>query len=238
MQKSYFVTLFIPILIYCLLNKKWVNSLGYFAIPITGILLLVIVTNPNMRTKDKTITSIQQTPNSVSQPDHNYQPVKGSKIKKIAETLSNRIFLIPGKMVSDWFKHIPHDLPYLKGCGYRFLKPFTNCYKNYQLELYEIVYPQSYNKGFKGSLNTSSFMYDFANFGIIGLLISALILGFIISFIEVIFVDNIILKFSINAFYILMLSSSAISTLLFSGGWALMIILFGVFRKNLLISNI
>lgn len=231
MQKSYFVSLFIPILLYCFLNKKWIASFSFFAILVSGILLLVVVTNPNMRAKGENIKLIKQHPEA--EYNLNYQPLKGSKSKIIAVTLTNRVFLIPGKMVSDWFKHIPSDLPYLNGCGYRFLNPINNCYKNYQLELYEIVYPEWHKKGYIGSLNTSSYMYDYANFGIIGLLISALILGFIISFIEIVFADNFNIKLSINAIFILMLSSSAISTLLFSGGWALIIILFSVFKKNL-----
>ena len=192
----------------------------------------MFVTNPNLRAQDKKIKSFIEHKPVQPKPKTDYKPLVESKSKKIVNGLSNRVFLVPGKMVAVWFEHIPENLPYLKGCGYRFMKPINNCYHDYQFELYKIVFPENHKKGYKGSLNTSSFMYEYANFGIIGLIISALILAYIISFIEVYFSDNRKLRFSINAFYILMLSSSAISTLLFSGGWILMIILYVIFRKT------
>ncbi|MBC8146684.1 MAG: oligosaccharide repeat unit polymerase, partial [Bacteroidetes bacterium] len=96
MQKSYFVSLFIPILLYCFLNKKWIASFSFFAILVSGILLLVVVTNPNMRAKGENIKLIKQHPEA--EYNLNYQPLKGSKSKIIAVTLTNRVFLIPGKM--------------------------------------------------------------------------------------------------------------------------------------------
>jgi hypothetical protein len=76
-------------------------------------------------------------------------------------------------------------------------------------------------------------MYDFANWGWKGLLISGLILGLCLAFVERIFGDNMVAKLTINATSIFWLTSTSLSTLLFSGGWGLMILLYALFGRNL-----
>ena len=75
-------------------------------------------------------------------------------------------------------------------------------------------------------------MYEYSNFGRTGLILSALLLGFLLCFIELIFGSNMLLKTSLNLFPIFMLSSGALTTALFSGGWGLIIILYYIFTKD------
>tara|TARA_B100001287_G_scaffold272907_1_gene275411 strand:- start:446 stop:1777 length:1332 start_codon:yes stop_codon:yes gene_type:complete len=150
-------------------------------------------------------------------------------------SLMRRVFITPGKIVSKWFENIPNKRPFLNGCGYRFFAPIVGCeYQNYSLKLYKNIFPSYAEKGIKGNVNTTSFMYDYSNFGKTGLVLSALVMGFIIAFIDYLFAFSLLCKFSINGFYVLMLSSSALTTLMFSGGWALMIILFYIYRSDFL----
>jgi hypothetical protein len=62
--------------------------------------------------------------------------------------------------------------------------------------------------------------------------LSALFLGFLLFFIESIFGNNVLLKTSLNLFPIFMLSSGALTTALFSGGWGLVIVLYYIFARE------
>ena len=140
-----------------------------------------------------------------------------------------------GKIVAKWFLNIPKNEPFLYGCGYRMLAPILGCnYKNYGQELYDDIFPKYAAIGIQGNVNTTSFMYDYANFGLAGLVLAGFIMGFLISSIDFIFSFSLMFKFAINGFYILMLSSSALTTLIFSGGWGLMILLFFIYKSDLL----
>ena len=81
------------------------------------------------------------------------------------------------------------------------------------------MYPKHEKKVLKGNVNVASFMYEYANFGIYGLILSGAFLGLLFVSIEKIFVNNLTLKLAINLIPVLILSSQAITTLLFSGGW-------------------
>ena len=134
----------------------------------------------------------------------------------------------------DWFENIPSKKPFLKGTGYRFYAKLVGKeYHNYAQELYPIIYPKHVEKGFHGNINVASFMYDYSNFGKSGLILAGFILALIFIFIESLFKNHLLLKVCLNAFPIFMLSSSALTILLFSGGWGLYILLFFLFKKHL-----
>ena len=155
------------------------------------------------------------------------------KLKTILIGLEKRILIVPGKTITGWFKHIPKDLPYQNGSGYRFAKFITKKeYSNYAKELYPLMYPTYAARGLQGNVNVASFMYDYANFGWKGFIISGISIGLLFVFIEWLFMDRFVLKLSINTIPVLLLSSQAITTALFSGGWGLMLLLYFLFRKK------
>ena len=69
---------------------------------------------------------------------------------------------------------------------------------NYAKELYPLMYPSYAEKGLKGNVNVASFMYDYANFGWKGFILSGFLLGLLFVFIELLFRDHLILKLSLN----------------------------------------
>ena len=94
------------------------------------------------------------------------------------------------------------------------LAPILGCnYKNYGQELYDDIFPKYAAIGIYENVNTTSFMYDYANFGLAGLVLAGFIMGFLISSIDFIFSFSLMFKFAINGFYILMLSSSAFNNI-------------------------
>ena len=227
MQKSFIIVLLAPSLIYSLLNLKWFYLIKYIAVITVIMASLVLIHNPEIN-KPKSPSK------QLVQPKTEQTNIKqNSTFKTILIGLENRILIVPGKTVTGWFKHIPKDLPYQYGTGYRFAQFITKKeYSNYAKELYPIMYPSYAARGLKGNVNVASFMYDYANFGWKGFIISGISMGLLFIFIEWLFIDRLILKLSINTIPVFLLSSQAITTALFSGGWGLMLMLYFLFRKR------
>lgn len=236
MQKSFFITLYLPLIIYTLLNKKIYHSLSFMLLPVVGILLLVITTNPSIKyhfissqKKEKAIVIMGKSEDkSSSEPETN----SSKAYKSVFGVIGNRLMIVPGEMVYIWFKYIPNDLPFLEGCGYRILAELRDCdYREYAFDLYPLARANYVKRGYIGSLNVASFMYDYANFGRWGLFYSGLFLALILVSVESFF-DDYKMLIALNAFYILMLSSSALTTLMLSGGWGVMIPIYLLFRNE------
>ena len=225
MQKSYIVILLMPSLIYAIFNKKWLFGLKHVGIISIVLYSLVLVHNPEI----STLKPVDETQSH----EHMNKTTKPGKFYSIWTSLKNRVLIVPGKTVSSWFDHIPNDLPYLNGKGYRFAQRFTGeNYINYAQELYPIMYPDHAKKGLKGNVNVAHFMYDYANFGRKGLVLSGFILAIVFYFVETMFRNNFKFKLSLNLIPLATLSSQALTTLLFSGGWGLLLGLYYLFIKN------
>lgn len=227
MQKSFIIVLLAPALIYSLLKLKWLYLIKYCTVITTVMFSLVLIQNPEI-SKSEAISEELVTTNSEAK-----NQKSNGKLKTIIIGLEKRILIVPGKTITGWFKHIPKDLPYQNGSGYRFAKFITQKeYSNYAKELYPLMYPTYAARGLQGNVNVASFMYDYANFGWKGFIISGISIGLLFVFIEWLFMDRFVLKLSINTIPVLLLSSQAITTALFSGGWGLMLLLYFLFRKK------
>jgi hypothetical protein len=247
MQKSYFVTVFIPIIAFALFSKKIFTFILFSLISACCIAFLVIITNPTMKLafvpkekKENAIKEMAESPYGamptesqiVEEAESESSSISFKVPKKIAKTVYKRLVLVPGEMVTIWYRFIPDKLPYLNGDGYRILANLKGHeYHEYVMELYPYAREKHAKLGFVGSLNVASFMYDYANFGYLGLFYSAIFLAICFICMQSFF-QNPMYRFSLNIFYVLMLSSSAISTLLFSGGWGLVLILFILLKEG------
>lgn len=226
MQKSYILTVLFPIILLTLFYKKYLQSIGLFLICGIVIISLVYIQNPQMRGGVDNVTKIEISPKDRVDSDHPY-------FIRVLLGLKHRILVVPGEMVAKWFQEIPKNKPFLYENGYGFICKIKGIkHIEYSKVLYPIIRPKYAEKGLKGSVNTASFMYEYSNFGRTGLILSALLLGFLLCFIELIFGSNMLLKTSLNLFPIFMLSSGALTTALFSGGWGLIIILYYIFTKD------
>lgn len=224
MQKSFILTIFLPILILSLLNKKWIISIIYSSSIALGIFLLFYIANPQIRSGFKKHTTQQE---QTYIKNHSTIYIATHKILK-------RIVILPGEVVSGWFDVFPQKESFLKGRGYHCLAPVLNKpYFNIAEELYKHLYPEYYKQGYRNQVNSASFMYEYANFGIWGLIISGFVLAIIFFVIKTIFSYHFKIQIAINVMPIFMLSSSSITTLMLSGGWGLIILLFLLFKTNL-----
>jgi len=225
MQKSHVLSVFIPLIILFIYERKWIQVLK-FSMPILIVIAsLVYVTNPQIRGGDNDLSKTESTQSNSN---------KNVPFRVII-SLSNRVFIVPGEMVSEWFRCIPDEKPYLNGNGYEFYSKLNHSeFHDYATELYPLIRPELAKKGIQGSVNVASFMREYSNFGLLGLILSGLITALFFLFIENIFkASEIKIKLSLNLFFVFLLSSGSLSTLLLSGGWFFMILLFFVFKNQL-----
>jgi len=221
MQKSYILTILTPIGVYSLLQKKYVYFIKHCFV-IVGV-TLIITLSANTDIKTNVIENEKEGTESFF-----------LSMNKLCQGIQNRVLLVPGRVVSEWFDVIPEQKPYLHGNGYRLLAKIKGeRFVNYAIELYPVLRPQYVERGLQGSVNSASFMYDFANFGIFGLILSGILLSLFLTVIEAMFITDFRNKISLNLFNIMILSSAALPTTLLSGGWLTVLLLYILFKKQL-----
>jgi len=225
MQKSHVLSFLMPVLLYCLFTKKWLFALKYTMSIALIIVGLVFVSNPPLRNG---VNDLKEAPSE------EMKVQQESAFQKISSSLLKRVFILPGEMVGNWFEIIPAQKPFLKGKGYKsYCKITHQKYHDYNLELYPVIYPDYAKKGVQGSVNAAHFMRGYSNFGNAGLIQSAIFLAIIFLIMNILFKDmNIEMKLTLNLFPIFLLSSGSLTTILFSGGWGLVMVLFWVFKKE------
>lgn len=232
LPKSFVLIVLLPTIVYALLNKNYKSVISLSGMVIGSLAFLVVVANPGLRMDASELE--QNSPYKVeSVPSTATVDSTKSKLRLTTEVLARRIFIVPGYVVGKWFECVPDSLPFLNGCGYRFIAGPKGCeFHNYPHELWQYVHPDYHAVGRKGTVNTASFMYDYVNWGWKGLIISGVILGLVLAFIENLFAQSFVAKISINALAVFWLTSTSLFTLLLSGGWGLMIVLYAVFSKS------
>lgn len=238
LQKSYIVTIILPLFIFFLLKKKWLFSIFSIVFIICSVLFLTRVANPHLNNRNTQIEQkeiVNKSPIIPNPKKDDSTPVGENKTITMIKSLSDRVFIIPGEIASIWFSYIPNKLPYLNGCGYRFLTPLLKCdHIKYPEVIYDLEYPEYAKLGVKGTLVTSTFMHDYSNFGKLGLFISGIILSLLLFILKLLFKNNFEFQLIFNLTPVLLLSSSALSTLLLSHGWMLTVILFVIYSKQIL----
>ena len=218
MQKSYIVMAFVPLALYFFLNRKYLKSFAVMMIPVIGVYFLMILTRPS----------------KVTAQDEKIELTTSETLNKSSKSLISRLMVVPGKTVGDWFLLIPDEYPFLNGCGYRFAKIFGCEHIEYSKIFYPHLYPQYAENGLRGTVNVASFMYEYSNFGKVGLIIASLIISLLFIAIQKMFDHEFLWLAVFNFFPALLLSSTSFTTLLFSGGWGLTILLFFIFRDKLI----
>ena len=221
MQKSYIVMAFVPLALYFFLNRSYLKSFAVMMIPVIGVYFLMILTRPS----------------KVTAQDEKIELTTSETLNKSSKSLISRLMVVPGKTVGDWFLLIPDEYPFLNGCGYRFATLFGCEHTEYSKLLYVRLYPQYAEKGLRGTVNVASFMYEYSNFGKSGLVLAAVIISLLFLILQKMFANQFVWLMVFNCFPALMLSSTSFTTLLFSGGWGLTILLFYIFRHKLIAAD-
>jgi|APCry1669192522_1035417.scaffolds.fasta_scaffold03480_3 hypothetical protein len=225
MQKSYPLIALAPPALYCFLSRRFIRMTLIISLAATGVLILFFVTNPHLRPSVKGFESsapVQQSP--ISSPP----PEKLSEVAAITTTsLFDRIFLLPGNVVTQWFATFPQKMGYEKGCGYRFVAPLLGCeFINNPERLYALYYPEQYGAGVHGTYNAAHFAEEYANFGPIGLALSGILAAFALAAASIATSRaGLPAAVSLNFPPIMALTSVALHTTLLTGGWMMLLLL-------------
>jgi hypothetical protein len=224
LQKNYFLLLLSPVILYSLFQRKWIQAGVLSFLVVLGVYGLIYASNPELR-------GIQ--PSKDNKTEIKLNPKDEFKSFQAGSSgIINRILIVPGKVVGLWFNNIPSKYPFLYGNGYSFVAKFRHVpLVEYSNDLYAELYPQYAADGLRGSVNTASFMYDYANFGFGGLLLSGVVMAFWLFLLQGLF-PSVKILFILNLFPIVMLTSTSLLTLLFSGGWLLTVLLFLLFKRK------
>lgn len=248
MQKSYIISNLAPVIIYAIYKRDFIFILINSVLVTAIVLSLTRIANPEINKEDNFISDSNSslTASNFGSPNqsleggesgisHNseQEPSARSPFQKIIKGVFGRIAFIPGETVSSWFEFIPSQKPFLEGDGYRVAALLRGReFRDYSSELFYYVKPEYRERAIKGSVNAASFMYDYANFGRLGLVFAGFILSFLFFIIEFIFKEDGAIKTALNIYPVLILSSAALGTTLLSGGWLLLIALYIVFLKE------
>lgn len=224
MQKSFILLVLAPVGIIALFERKWFYLLKLGVSSIVIVFFLTYIQNVTMRGG---INDIQLDYEKKTQS-------AGSIIMNIFIGLKDRVAVTPGRTVTKWFDHIPKDKPFLYGNGFKiYTKISGGEFHDYTKELYPLVYEENAKHGIMGTVNVAGFMRGYANFGLFGLVLAGIGLAMFLVMIELVFKEQTLIKFALNIFPLVMLSSSSLLTIMFSGGWLLTIVLFVLYRVRL-----
>lgn len=218
MQKSFMFSIFFPAISYTLIQKKWILTLLLSSILLIGVFSLTVLLNKYIDDEEK----IVKVPS-----DHT------PFLFRLSKGLIKRVVIVPGETISQWFNVIPEKKPYLYGDGYPIItKLRARKYIDYSKDLYPILKPDYAKKGLSGTVNVASFVREYSNFGYLGLFLGGALIALVLVFIDKMFLGYENFYYSINLFPIFLFSSSSILTILFSGGWIVLIFLFFIFCKG------
>lgn len=219
MQKSFMFSIFFPAISYTLIQKKWILSVSLSLILLIGVFSLTIMLNKyiDKEKKFKELEEFDQSP----------------FLLRLSKGLVKRVVKLPGETISQWFNVIPKKKPYLYGDGYPIIaKLRSRKYIDYSKELYPILKPNYVKNGLSGTVNVATFVREYSNFGYLGLFFGGTLIALVLVFVDKIFFGYGNFYYSINLFSIFLFSSSSILTILFSGGWIVLIFLFFIFCKK------
>ena len=230
LQKSHVFMVFMPVIIFALLRKRFLPAVFLGGVAVAGVGVLLLATAPEYRPAAAGEVAVAK------YQGHQLIVARYSALERVAalsKAVADRTLWVPGMVVKQWFDLIPAEIPFQEGCGYRFLAPALGCeHYNLPLEVYGKLYPEMTEKGVKGSVNVASFMEDYANWGRAGLLFSGILLGTLLWLLRSLFGKDWVGEAALNAIPILSLSSAALSTTLLSGGWLATLFLYYMFRDD------
>lgn len=235
MQKSYPLLVLVPPGLYCLITRRPVRMAAILAIAVAAVLVAFVAASPRYRPLAfapamQTTNPQPHAPAPPKQPQTGPAPHRPGIAKMTgagASALARRVFVLPGKVVADWFATFPARLPFEHGCGYRFVAPFVGCpFVNTPKRLYPLFYQRNAAAGVHGNYNAAHFAVEYANFGPPGLIVSGILAALVLAG-AAITTERAGLAgvLALNFAPIMTLSSGALHTILLTGGWLLVMIL-------------
>jgi len=259
MNKLFVVLIVMPLSVFFVLDRKYFRVFFLSWVPILGLMLIVFTQNPMIRPivwsdisnqlsryapRSSEIESIRnptlaaevyRLSAAIIQPRES-EVANGSDIRsyfQFVDTVYRRVFVIPGQVVSAWFRRIPADIPFAEGCASRPIASIKGCeFINMPRLMNDLEMPELAKQGIHGTMTAASFMEDYANFGLKGLIFSGVSLGLVLAIVGWLFSTTWRWSLVINLIPIALLIELSLTTVLLSGGWLLSLLLYWIFRDE------
>jgi hypothetical protein len=216
MQKSFPLYVAIPVAAYLGLSRRFASATAAGAAACLVVVAMALIANPAGPASGAGV-----------QVNGGASAANLPAPKAVGAGLIHRVLLTPGEVVVEWFDAFPAAYPFEHGCGYRFAAPLLGChFVNNSDLMYRHTAPEYVAQGLKGSRNAAHFAEEYANFGPAGLALAPFLAAFVVSIAAMLTAGlGPEIALSINAPFIITLTSSALHTTLLSGGWAAAIVL-------------
>ncbi|MCE4061557.1 hypothetical protein LXM60_15230 [Pandoraea sputorum] len=238
LTKIFVVIPLLPLILYLVLRGRFVKAIGCTALIAAFLAILVFVQNPQVRptfwTSPDQVTMSGTPLYTESAPVPAKARTASYPAFQFVETIYIRVFAIPGQVITAWFNDIPAKVPFAHGCGYRWLAAIRGCeFQFFPQLVHDIENPILVAQGVHGTMTAASFMEDYANFGGKGMVFGAVMMAFVLALVASVFGREWRWALVMNCIPIGLLIELPLTTVLLTGGWALTILLFLVFRHSL-----
>jgi len=171
------LVLFLPLLVYQLLSRRWIQCVGMCAVMLVMVFSVskissVSTERGSFASDGKIFTAANEESNKDS------FLVQRSGWESVSYGLYLRVMVVPAQVMEQWFDYYSDASSLENGCAYRILARMIGCeYVHVPSKLYAVYYPDNVRQGMSGSLNSASFMSEYANFGLYGFFLSSLFGG-------------------------------------------------------------
>lgn len=232
MQKSYVIVVLLPAIIYAIAAKRLTIAIVLTCLSGAGVFTLMLATNPHLRPQAAPVPHVASHSHEVRPAPSVMEPSK-SIVAPLLAGLIDRVVFVPGEVVGRWFDAIPVKLPYAYGCGYRRIAQLMGCeHVNFPEQVYALYNKDLVQQGVFGTMNVASFMEDYANFGLFGLIGGGIVLALLLYLLGVMFRGRRRIGVALNSVPLLYLSSGTLLSLLLSGGWLMTLVLYAIFHNE------
>lgn len=236
--KSIVVLMILPSIVVCAFLRRW--YMGAVLIAVVVAMLAINVIAPHLNTSGDLMLPVPSeeaigVPGGAGGGDAGTGFVEREILNKVViviEALKLRLFDAHGLTAVQWFEFYQDPAARENGCGYRYIALFIGCdYVNIPHKIWLHYYPELAQKGMFGTATASAYLNAYANFGPVGIVLSGLCMGLLLLVVSRILRDPIAM-FAFGAPSLLLTFESDLTTILHTGGLAILLALTVMYWKS------
>jgi len=218
------IYLLLPLVFYLGMRRRFVAALGIALVMVTSVAINWSISSAEVR-EDLSAAAmplIEKRPHAIGETSRPQLDIPGWTL---VLSFRERLIIVPSRVTAQWYYQYRDPVDREHGCGYRLVAKLLGCdYVHIPTKLYRIYYLDLVrDQGLTGSLNSGSYMHDFANYGYVGVVVGAVVFAFLFYALRFLCRGQAPLL-ALSVMPVLSLAEMPLSTLLNSGGWMLIML--------------
>ncbi len=213
------IYLLLPLVFYLCLRRRFAAALGIAFVMVASVAVNWSISSAEVREDlgAAAMPLIQKSPHRIGEPSRPQLDIPGWTL---VLSFRERLIIVPSRVIAQWYYQYKDSGDREDGCGYRLVAKLLGCdYVHIPTKLYGIYYQELVRgQGLTGSLNSGSYMHDFANYGYTGVVLGAIVFALLFSALRFLCRGQAPLL-ALNVMPVLSLAEMPLTTLLNSGGW-------------------